>query len=701
MKFRMRCLNGILMTIALLFALLGGQAALAQPGGFGPADLHIHPTLVAETMHPAPGSKVTMALSMRTDKGWHGYWDNPGDAGLGLTMKWTLPGEVTATPFRYPVPQRLLIAGLMNHVYEHDYALLFDLVVPPDAKPGQGLAISGSASWLACTENICVPQRGDVSIKLTVGDGRIAPEDRARFDGWRAALPRPLGQSASYAQGNGRIAIAIPYPASAPVGQPWFFAETQGRIKYAQPQSARRKGDVLIVETATADNAPATGPIDGVLVVAPNVALQVGATAGEVPTGGTAIGPAPAESMSAPFSLTGFLLILGGALLGGLILNIMPCVFPILSLKAISLAKAGGDERKARREAVAYTLGILATCLALGALMLAIKAGGTEIGWAFQLQYPWVIALLLVLAVAITLNLAGLFELSVISVGQGRASQGGLGGAFWTGALAAFVATPCAGPFMATAMGAALLLPWYLALTIFAGLALGLASPFIAIAFVPALRRLMPRPGGWMDVFRKIMAVPMGLTAAALLWLLWRQLGGGGIGLGIVLAIVTSLLLWLVGRTQRAGKGLNWGLASVAIVAIGAAAIAAPPYVKSDRIVAGEGLTGTPFSETALAQARAAGKPVFLYFTADWCLTCKVNEANAIDRDEVKKAFDRAGIVTMVGDWTSSDPAITRFLEGQGRSGVPLYLYYPKGATAPRVLPQVLTPGTLTGLVKG
>ncbi len=387
--------------------------------------------------------------------------------------------------------------------------------------------------------------------------------------------------------------------------------------------------------------------------------------------------------------------------MGGLILNIMPCVFPILSLKAISLAKAGGDERRARSEAVAYAGGILLTCLALGGLMLAIRAGGTQVGWAFQLQYPRVNALLLILMVAITLNLAGLFELGTIGVGQSRTMKGGAAGAFWTGALAAFVATPCAGPFLGVAMGAALVLPWPLALTVFAGLAIGFASPFLAIAFVPALRRLMPRPGNWMTVFRRVMAVPMALTALALLWLLWRQLGSGGIVLGVVLAIATALLLGLLGRTQRAGRGINWAIGSVAVLALSAAAIAAPPYVRSDKVTAGAGLAGTPFSEAALASARGAGKPVFLYFTADWCLTCKVNEANAIDRDEVKKAFAAGGVETMVGDWTSADPAITRFLEAHGRSGVPFYLWYPKGAKDAVVLPQVLTPGSLTGLVKG
>jgi len=640
---------------------------------------------------------------MQPDKGWHGYWDNPGDAGLGLTIDWDLPGGASAGPFRYPVPQRLLIAGLMNHVYEHDYALLFDLTVPADARPGQVLPISGEARWLACTDSICVPEQGRVRIDLTVGDGAIAAADRARFDGWRAQLPRPLDRPASYARSGDRIAFAIPYPAAAPVGEPWFFAETRERVRYAEPQAARRLGDMLIVETAAEAGAPPGGPIDGVLVVAPDVALHISATPGEVPAGGTAIGAARADmsmgGFAGNFTWAGFLLALGGALLGGLILNIMPCVFPILSLKAISLAKAGGDETRVRREALAYAGGILVTCLALGALMLAIKAGGTQIGWAFQLQDPRVIALLLLLMVAITLNLAGLFELGTVSLGQDKAGQGGAAGAFWTGALAAFVATPCSGPFMATAMGAALVLPWPLALTVFAGLALGLASPFLAIAFVPALRRMMPRPGGWMTTFRRIMAVPMALTALALLWLLWRQLGTGGLLLGAALVLAAVVLLWALGRAQRAGQGLNRALGGAALVAVAAAAIIVPPLVRVER-PAGQGLAGTPFSEVALAQARGAGQPVFLYFTADWCLTCKVNEANAIDRAEVRAAFEAAGVVIMVGDWTSADPTITRFLEAHGRSGVPLYLYYPKGAAEPGVLPQVLTPGTLTALVK-
>ncbi len=700
MDFPLRWLNGLLMTVLLLLAAgLGSDGAHAQIGGaFAPAGpAHIRASLVAETSAPRAGQTVTLAILMKPDKGWHGYWENPGDAGVGMTVDWETPSGATISAFRYPVPERLLIAGLMNHVYEHDYAVLIDVALPAGLAKGAQVPIRGKAHWLACTDSVCVPEQGEIATTLTIGDGTVSPADRARFDGFRARLPRPLDQHARYAVTGNRITIAVPYPAAAPVGEPWFFALSKQRVRYAEPQIVRRSGDMLVVETAIPDGAAVTGEIDGVLAITPDIALKIKSIPGVVPSGGEVVSKAAPTSVAA-LTLTGVLLALGGAFLGGLILNIMPCVFPILSLKAISLAKAGGDERQVRVEALAYTGGILLTCLALGALMLAIRAGGTQIGWAFQLQDPRVIALLVILMVAITLNLLGAFEIGTIGVGQGKAGQGGSTGAFWTGALAAFVATPCTGPFMGAAMGAALVLPWPIALTVFAGLGLGLASPFIALSWIPALRKLMPRPGTWMTTFRRIMAVPMALTVLGLLWLLSRQLGSGGIVLGLGLTLVTAGALILLGQRQHQGKATSWALGGLALALLGTAAIAAPPLVRSDRPATGEGLAGLPFNEARLAALRQAKKPVFLYFTADWCLTCKVNEANAIDTDAVKAAFAKGGIETMVGDWTNADPAISRFLEANGRSGVPLYLYYAPGAAQPQVLPQVLTPATLTAL---
>jgi thiol:disulfide interchange protein len=346
--------------------------------------------------------------------------------------------------------------------------------------------------------------------------------------------------------------------------------------------------------------------------------------------------------------MTLFWTALGGAILGGLILNLMPCVFPILSLKALSLARSGGDARTAKVEAVAYTAGAVLVCLALGGLLLGLRAAGEQVGWAFQLQHPVSVLLLLILAIAITLNLLGAYELPSFGGGQKLANQGGAAGGFWTGALAAFVATPCSGPLLGAALGATLVLPAWAALPIFGGLGLGLALPFLAIGFVPALRNRLPKPGPWMATFRKWMALPMALTALALAVLLWRQVDGG----------------W----TDRGAQSA---------------------------------MAGDSFTPTALAKARASGKPVFVYFTADWCLSCKANEAGAINREAVQKAFRQKGVVTLVGDWTNGDPVITRTLAEHGRNSVPLYLWYAPGAAQAEILPQILTPGLLTGKAEG
>jgi thiol:disulfide interchange protein len=324
---------------------------------------------------------------------------------------------------------------------------------------------------------------------------------------------------------------------------------------------------------------------------------------------------------------------------------------------------------------------------------VALRAAGNEIGWAFQLQEPGVVAALALLTVAITANLLGVFELSV----PGFTQNGSRSGAFATGLLAAFVATPCTGPFMAAAMGAALLLPAPWALALFAALGIGIALPFLAIAFIPALRRRMPRPGPWMVRFRQWMSLPMAATALALLWLASR-LGGWTFALGCaVLAAALVGLLALIGRRQYAGKPARAvALAGAAALAlIGAAAL--PRLAHSPSAEAPSLLASKPFSEAALAQARAANKPVFAYFTADWCLTCKVNEQVAIERETTRDAFARAGVVVLKGDWTRRDPAITRYLTAHGAAGVPLYVWYPAGG-AGQVLPQVLTPGLLAGL---
>ena len=645
------------------------------------AKTHIQPTLIAESSAPAAGSTVTIALEMRTEKGWHGYWSNPGQAGFAPRLVWTLPRGATMGAPEFPVPTTLTVAGLMNYVFEADHALIFAFKVPAGLAKGTPLPIRLEAQWLACTDKICVPERGTFAIDLTVGDG--TRDGAAVIDGFRAKLPAPLGATATYARTAGELRMAIPFPAAATIGTPHFFPATSELIVDAAPQMFSRSGDQLLLIVA----APKGGdePVRGVLSLGNGRGLTIIANAGAVEAGG---------SRSSESRLAAVLLAIGGAVLGGLILNIMPCVFPIVSLKALSLARAGGDERTAKREALAYTAGVMLTCVALGGVVLGLRAAGTQVGWAFQLQDPRIIFVLLLLATAITLNLAGAFELRSFGGGDSLARKGGAQGSFWTGVLAAFVATPCTGPFMAAALGAALVLPVPAALGVFAGLGLGLAIPFLAIGFVPRLRRLMPKPGAWMGKFQRFLAIPMALTVVALLWLVYRQQGNvAGDWALVTVAVIGAGAFWSRLRQQN-DRPVAMAVIMGAMLAGGAIAI------KADRMSANATTAdaGVVFSVDRLAALRAEGKPVLLYFTADWCLTCKINEKSAIETDLVRDAFEAAGVTTMIGDWTSGDAAITRFLSEQGASGVPLYLYYPKGGGEPQRLPQILTPSLLAGL---
>ena len=670
------------MLTRLLILLLALCAAPASAQLLAPGERAIAASLVAEGDAPASGGTVTLALVMEPREGWHGYWANPGDAGIPPRMSWTLPPGFRTGPVRYPVPQKLVISGLMNYVYEGKYALLVPLTVPTGLTPGARVPVELDVDYLACTDQICVPESASVSTTLTVS---AAPARTSAFDAFRAALPKPLGTPARFALEGNKLRLAIPLPASVEVENPYFFPLTEEAVAYSAPQSITRNGDWLIVETAPGRTPPQS--LKGVIAIGEGQGLSLTAAPGAVPPAGTPI------TASAQAGATPILLALAGALIGGILLNIMPCVFPILSLKALSLARAGGEERAVRAEALAYTAGVVLVCLALGAALLALRASGEAVGWAFQLQDPRVILFLLLLVTAIALNLAGLFELPSLGSGQRLAGSGGTAGAFWTGALAAFVATPCTGPFMGAALGAALVLPSAAALAIFAGLGLGLALPFLALGFIPALRRRLPKPGPWMQRFRRILSIPMFLTALALAWILERQTGDSGVALGLASALIVAAALWWAGRRH------NWLPLAPAAAATLAAIAFLPAATAPAEARSGGALQAEPFSEARLAALRAENRPVFVYFTADWCVTCKVNEKAVLETQAVASAFAHRNTAVLVGDWTRGDPAIGRFLESHGRSGVPLYLWYAPGKEA-QILPQILTKGTVTALAR-
>jgi len=649
-------LRRLLFIIALLFA-----PAVVQARG-------IEPELVAEGPAPA-GGEVELAIHMRTNPGWHGYWLNPGDAGLPMDVKWRIPAGFSIGPLRYPVPSRLTVAGIMNYVYEKDYAILVRLKVPAGASGT--VPIRAEAHWLACTDKICVPEQGELSLDLPIGSG--TPQ-RAQFDQWRQDLPRPLASQAKFEITGDKLRVAIPLPSSVEVEDPYLFAAEDGPVDYAGQQHFRRLDDWLIAELPRRSGEPKA--LSGVLAYGEGSGLEIEAVRGEVPQGGRAIGETGSNAI---------LWAVIGAIAGGILLNLMPCVFPILALKALHLARSGGHERNARTDALAYTLGAVVGTGALGVALLAIRAAGSQTGWAFQLQDPRTIGVLLLLATAITLNLLRTFELPVL------AGEHSPTGSFGTGALAAFVATPCAGPFLGAALGTALLLPLAGSVLVFAALGLGLALPFLLVAFIPALRNRLPRPGSWMIKLQRILAIPMSLTALACLWLLYRLAGPAGLLVGLIAASLLTILLVWVGRRQPAGNRTPWIAIPIALIIAVGTVIQLPASGQSVARVP----TGTQaWSEARVASYLAQGHPVFVYFTADWCLTCKANEVAAIDRDEVLDAFKASSVKVVVGDWTNGDPAITRFLEGRGRAGVPLYLWYEPGRDAEE-LPQILTPSML------
>ncbi|WP_188761309.1 protein-disulfide reductase DsbD family protein [Sandarakinorhabdus glacialis] len=657
--------------------------------------------LIAETATPAPGQPFSIGLQLTPKAGWHTYWSNPGDAGAPTRVAWTLPpGTAAPQPLAYPIPETLIVSGLMNYVYSHPNVLVTSITPPADLRKRTPFNVTVKADWLVCSLEQCVPESATLTLPLVIGDGAADPQNGIALAMARAALPKPMSAVADWSAADGRFVLAVPFGNPGDVRSAYFYPDADGVIDYAAPQVVTVAGDRLRIETKASD-APA-GAITGVLRVVIDgeekpLGLMLTAEPGNVPAAGLPLAADKPRAAGGP----GLPLILLGAILGGIILNVMPCVFPILSLKALSLAGGNVEPAAARRDALAYTAGVILVCTALGGLVLLLRAAGSQVGWAFQLQDPRVITALLLLVTAIALNLAGLFEinLSTGALGDQTIRKGGALGSFATGALAAFVATPCTGPFMAGALGAALILPPVAALAVFAGLGLGLALPFLAVGFIPALRRRMPRPGAWMTRLRAILSVPMFITALALAWVLGQQVGVPGMTAGLAGALLLGLLLWWLGSRQHSGAS-SW-LPIGGAIAAGVAAIlllpVADPAVANSGTSAPAALMAQRFSPEKLAALRAARTPVFLYMTADWCLTCKVNEKGAMADASVAEAFRRKGIAVLEGDWTRGDPVISKWLADQQRAGVPVYVFY--GADGQqRELPQILTVSALTAL---
>lgn len=713
-------LGGALLLAAAALELAAPTPALAQ---FAGSPRNIEVDLKAETTSPSPGQRLRVAFLMNAKPGWHGYWINPGESGAAPTVQWTLPAGASAGELKHPTPKTLTVAGMVSYVHEEQYALTSHINLPRSIAAGTTLPISATLNWLACSDQACVPEKKTLSLNLTVGDGKVAPEARRQFASFETKVPRGTASQGAVAVRDGKLHLSVAAPPGANLAAARVYALSNDYFEPSAPQSARLEDGKLVfsiptrLKTAPAKldaviapgpgarsfamlATPALAPLPATSDVASEAAVDVEAPAISAPlvqaeTEKVAIRAADTplrETASQEPLVWAFL----GAVLGGLILNLMPCVFPILSLKALSISRSGETEASAKRETLAYTAGAIAVCLALGAALIALRSAGTQVGWAFQLQDQRVILVLLLLTFAVGLNLAGVFELRGLSFGNKLASRAGASGAFWTGGLAAFVATPCSGPFMGAALGAALLLPPASALLVFAGLGLGLALPFLVIGYVPALRTRLPKPGPWMNSFRRVLAVPMFVTSIGLAWVLGRQSGVDGMTLGLISAALVAFGLWLLGRRQVLGASRPL-MTAAPLVIIGLSAVfllpLTPPLQANGLQDAGSSRT-EQFSPARLAELRARNVPVFVDFTAGWCLSCKVNDKLAIDTARTKKAFAEAGVVTLVGDWTNGDPTITKFLADHQRNSIPYYLFYAPGKAA-KELPQILTPALL------
>jgi len=688
---------------AVAWACLAGAPGIA-------AAAHVQATLVADETALAPGGVVHVALRQVIEPGWHTYWRNPGDSGQPTTLTWTLPAGWSAGDIIWAPPKKLPLPPLMDYGYEGEVLLPVAITAPKDAKVGQSITLKARADYLVC-QQVCVPEGADLTLTLPVAAS--AAPDPAWAGPIQVALsmsPKPAGLTAAVTPGTPlKLSITGPAIAGADVSTAYFFPYDSSAIDHAQAQTVERgpNGLTLSLAPGVAFKGKPPAQMAGVLALGGKV-YEVTAPTGPPLAGASGLGASSAAGASADVSA--ILIAIGSAFIGGLILNLMPCVFPILSMKAIALARHAHGKTSGLHGLV-FMAGVVATFLALAGALIAARAAGQAVGWGFQLQSPAVVAGLALVMLLTALNLSGVFEvgesLQSAAGEAGGADKGGLWGSALTGALAVAVAAPCTAPFMAPAIGFALTQSPVISLAIFLSLGLGLAAPFTALAFAPALLKLLPRPGAWMETLKGVLAFPMYGAAAWLVWVFSQQAGTLGLAALMAAAVLTAFAAWLYGAAQsvRIAGGKPWARFGVAGVSLAFAMVLAfwpegGAPSSSAQAAAPGGLTSVPFSPAKLDALRAGGTPVLVDFTAAWCVTCQVNERVALSTGPVADAFKQAGAVYMVGDWTNRNAEIAQTLAAHGRAGVPLYLMYAKGGGEPVVLPQILTPGIVVDAVK-
>ncbi|MET1115411.1 MAG: thioredoxin family protein [Comamonas sp.] len=689
------------------------RGSLAGPGAVVTTE-RVRAELVAHAPEGVtPGQPLWLGLAITHQPEWHTYWKNPGDSGLPTQLEWQLPAGLEAGAIEWPLPGIIRVGPLANYGYEDRLLLPVPIRVAPDFKSPDGdtLTIRLHATWLVCRVE-CIPEEGNFTLQLPVRSATAL--HAGAFATARARQPAELSGKSTATVAGDRLQIRIEglpaalqgtqlalFPETAEVlehaalpGSGWTQAwegaswtanwplskmrgETPAQLPFVvAPSTAPTEGPVGWRSVATVEGRWDSAPVAS---VSPELAAALAANAQQ---------PAPA----APGSSSLWMALLGG-LLGGLILNLMPCVFPVLAIKIVGFARHGQDRRQLRLGGLAYGAGVLLSFLALGGLLLALRAAGQQLGWGFQLQSPGLVAAMAALFTLLGLNLAGMFEFGRMLPQRWAGAQlrHPAAEAFLSGVLAVAIASPCTAPFMGASLGLAIDMPATQALTVFAALGIGMALPYVLASWMPALVRWLPRPGAWMETFRRAMAFPMFATVVWLVWVLGQQSGIDGAGALLALLVALSALVWaftLTGRTRWVlGGALLLGLLWLGN-AIGPHITRATAAESASTASAGD---WQPWSAERVSSLTAAGTPVFVDFTAAWCVTCQVNKHTTLNRAEVRADFAARGVALLRADWTRRDPAITAALTALGRSGVPVYVLYAPGK-APQVMTELLTP---------
>jgi thiol:disulfide interchange protein DsbD len=729
----MRLLLKSLFCVWLLPTLLALPRLAVADAGTAVSSENVTARLVSEVRSVVPGQSFTVALVLDIRDGWHTYWRNPGDSGQATKIVWSLPAGFTAGDMEWPTPHRFELPPLVNYGYSKQAVQLVEITAPRELPPGRPVTLDAKVSWLVCAD-LCIPENAELRLRLpaqATGRAPVDTEHVALFTTARNELPTAAPATSAEARGD-RIVLTL--------GKDWggtlaqieslsFFPYEDGVIDYAAPQILTRTPGALELSSKLGYQPPTAGTVRGLLLATVadgdgtrDVPLEIaapwqGAAPATAASASTGSKPQFSRSIAAPgragvTTSTPLPLALLLALLGGLVLNLMPCVFPVLSIKALGLVEQAKKHPTAVRiKGLMFAGGVICSMLALALVLLALRAGGEEIGWGFQLQSPLFVTLMVYLLLGVGLNLSGVFEVGggLAGLGDSLTRGDGYAASFFTGVLTTLVATPCTAPFMATAVGVALTESPLVALSIFATLGVGLALPYLLLSFAPMLRRALPKPGAWMDTLKQGFAFPVYASAAWLLWVLAQQTAVLGLGAALAGIVLIGLAAWAYQKAKFAGPksraaGLVTAVSAVVLAVLLPVQIArvATPAPAGSRAVA-ERDGWQPYDAARLAALTAAGRPVLVNFTASWCLTCLVNERNAFADAAVDQVFRNKGVTLMKGDWTNRDPEITKALSAFGRAGVPLYVVYnaKPDAADPEVLPQLLSAAVVQAAFAG